>query len=631
MNVFPSQNFVNIISPTTTTSTGTTAPSPYLYSLPSIDPNAFAADFNQLYSSTPFTPSGTLPLPSSQSLVAIVNPSNISVNTIPASGLQTGTTQAVNLSTLTTTGYPPTAQFQAIFGLPGQGVPGLTSVPANTIALFNASDLGNILAQQNGVQGALAGAPFYSSTSTFASGVTTGTQALDAILRQIAIGDFSSSSTTSSSLVSTDPKESIVGFLNTLATTASVIPVTNNQVKIQTNSMPGQPAQPIRTYDVSLFNFSNLSGSSNNSITTVAQAVNSSLGQLLYQEFLKSQGVNFTVNSSGLAVVDPPLTDSITGDWSAFNSLISSTNQPPFDNVDNFMQNAFVTTINHFLSSFNWNILLNSSGNLPGGSNALTPTGNELNTFLNGYSTFLAGISSIQTPNFPVGSNLPSEPTLSSTLTPVSELNYYQIYQSFVPGATGNPATDKQFQSMLLSFYNQTVKANGFFVPSQNLGAWFQAVLSAGRIAKGTSFTSDINNGAKLIVIGQIIALLISMINTIQNVSLSQAARLQYLSNYQTAYLNLIQKIPTITSGQLSKIPTTGDTGNQQLNTQQQIQAVNSNYTSLLQAYQGQVGDWAKAMQSTVDNTNQNQSQAASLIQSLLQMLATMLQAIFTK
>jgi hypothetical protein len=358
--------------------------------------------------------------------------------------------------------------------------------------------------------------------------------------------------------------------------------------------------------------------------TTDAQAIGSTLGQLLYQNFLQAQGIGFT-SSGGVISVNSPL----TGDWASFEGLIASTNPPPFDSANDFIQSAFVNSFNHFLATNSWNVLFGSNGLLPDPANALTTSGNEIPDFLNGYATYLAQTSSIATSPFGTGSN-PSQPSAGTNPVPVT--SYYQMYEAFVLNHntnTGNPATDTNFQQALGAFYNQTVQKYGYFLPSQFQQLWLNYVQGIGQnVTDGSGAlpaANDISDNSKLQILDTVLHSLISVINTTQLLAVNQANRLSFYSNYQKAYTDLVGKIPTILTAQLAPIQGTAPT-----KIRSAMQNINSNYSSTLRAYRSQVGQQGQALQSNITNLNSNVTQTANLIESMLKELATLGSSVLT-
>lgn len=417
----------------------------------------------------------------------------------------------------------------------------------------------------------------------YSGGAAPSSDTVNVILREITVNQFSSASNPVQ-----DPKQTFLGFMNAM--------------------LQGTTPPPT-------------------AFATDQAALNSSLGQLLYKNFLESQGINFTTTGGQISVSSP-----LTGDWAPFQSMISSTNQPPLDSVNNFVSNAFFNSFNQFVQTYSWNnILYNANGVLPNGSNALvtTGTGSELTGFIQGYGNYLAQLSSIGTTPFGSGGSNPSQPSLGNSPIPVT--TYYSIYNAFVQHNTntGDPTTDTDFQQALAAFYQQSVSQNGYFIPSQFLGKWMAYVQQIGSTVKnGTGIlpvSSSPSDASKLDVLDSVLKVLIKTINSVQSLTANEAQRLTYYANYQKAYSDLISKIPTILNvGNVSD-------PNVQSQIRTAAQSLNAQYNTLLTGYQDQEGNQGKAVQAGVDNLNQNVNQLATTVQTLLTLIATLGKTVLTK
>ena len=133
------------------------------------------------------------------------------------------------------------------------------------------------------------------------------------------------------------------------------------------------------------------------------------------------------------------------------------------------------------------------------------------------------------------------------------------------------------------------------------------------------------------------------MIDTLQKVSASQAERLTFLSRWQEAYTRQLTDIPTFTVGDGSAIDggllKTGEvlppnTMKDQLSDKEAKArtAVNQKMSALQEksrARRGQISDYAKAMQSNLNQSQDNANQQTDIATAIIQQLSTILASIF--
>jgi len=140
---------------------------------------------------------------------------------------------------------------------------------------------------------------------------------------------------------------------------------------------------------------------------------------------------------------------------------------------------------------------------------------------------------------------------------------------------------------------------------------------------------SSIHSGGYLqpLIINDIFKLLAKMVNSLQNVAVQQAQRLQFLSAWQKAYTDRMTTVPTfIGGGQApSYISALGDdqasSARQDLNSLPYIEQLRSNQSIL--------SDDAKSLQASTNQTTDAVNQQAQMGNSLLQQLDTILSAIY--
>ena len=205
---------------------------------------------------------------------------------------------------------------------------------------------------------------------------------------------------------------------------------------------------------------------------------------------------------------------------------------------------------------------------------------------------------------------------------------YREVFDLFFPGSSAADST-----APLVEFYNQQIAQNGYFVPSQAFAGWVQAVqggysnvVAGGPVSVGQSNLSP-SNFQKTKVLNDIFSLIALMIGTMQKVAASQANRLRILTTWQAAYTHSLQQMHTFVQGDGTSIDANTpelQTVRTQLNTD-----VNAPKRALIQTYQSNVSDDAKAMQSSINQTSDAVSQQSSIANAIIQELTTLLNAIF--
>lgn len=200
---------------------------------------------------------------------------------------------------------------------------------------------------------------------------------------------------------------------------------------------------------------------------------------------------------------------------------------------------------------------------------------------------------------------------------------FQTVYNAYFPGDT-----QANFNTRLQAFFKQQTTDRGFFVPSQSYGDWLKFIQSQYTISvsgSGNSIDTTIGTASdsdKVAVINRILAILILLINTVQSVASVQAQRLSFLTQWQKAYSDLLTQVRAFTKNGPEGL-TDDDIINNRLNRADQ------QYTSSLQARQQVVSDDAKALQSTVTNSQNAVQQQGDTITSFIQQLSSILQTIY--
>lgn len=133
-------------------------------------------------------------------------------------------------------------------------------------------------------------------------------------------------------------------------------------------------------------------------------------------------------------------------------------------------------------------------------------------------------------------------------------------------------------------------------------------------------------NYVDTIILNRIMKLLASMIQTLQEVGIAQAQRLNFLTNWQQAYTDTLNQIHAF----VRKNGDTIDGSSSNEGTMRDgLNQVNSTYTEQIRANNSSLNDTAKALQSNLNATNDAQQQQATLATTILQQLSTILASIF--
>lgn len=262
-------------------------------------------------------------------------------------------------------------------------------------------------------------------------------------------------------------------------------------------------------------------------------------------------------------------------------------------------QKQFLATFEHFLQDYQYP----ATG---------TTTASSFYTQLHGFLTVIAVLKDASR----------TTPTVAS---------YETVYYAYFNGS--------DFEKKLKEFFANTVKETGYFNPSQYLDKWIQKIqeeysgVTAGRLFQqpgGINTTPTALAGAnfdKTLVLDRIYRLIAQMIGTMQNITASQAQRLNMLTQWQLAYTNLLNQIHTFTLGDGSPAFINTTINNSDAKTD--LNRMNDNFRSAIQGNRAAVGDDAKSLQSTINQSSDAVNQQANMATSIIQELSTLLQAIY--
>lgn len=330
-------------------------------------------------------------------------------------------------------------------------------------------------------------------------------------------------------------------------------------------------------------------------LTTVTTDPNS-IFNLLYSDFETAEGISQTPGDLG------DLQDLMPVIQAQFGP------NPTTAQIEQFKQTYFTNAFNAFLSNYTFRQVIFPDQGIPltnpTTQSSFTTAGND---FFNDWHSFLTARTSIDT----------SGGGFANLTT------YQQLFSAFIP-----QATTQDFQTALQQFYNSQVSQNGYFLPSQSLGAWItQVEADAATVNQTSSTVVSPSDAQKLVVVNKLIFLLIQMIDLIQRTSATQADRLTFYANVQQAYTDLINRVPIFNTGQLSSV--VSDSGQSIANLGQTLQADTQSWSSNLQAFRDQFGTEGKAHETAVQQSGQTVNNQADLITAILQEMNTIVQTVF--
>jgi hypothetical protein len=127
-------------------------------------------------------------------------------------------------------------------------------------------------------------------------------------------------------------------------------------------------------------------------------------------------------------------------------------------------------------------------------------------------------------------------------------------------------------------------------------------------------------------ILNQIFSEIINLLGAIQNAAAAQANRLNFLSNWQQAYTNIMGQVHTFIANNGDFVDGS-DTNSASIRAD--LNQFDSNLLQTLQNRQSVIGDASKAMQSTVNQSNDAVTQQSNLGTSIIQELSTLLGTIY--
>lgn len=209
--------------------------------------------------------------------------------------------------------------------------------------------------------------------------------------------------------------------------------------------------------------------------------------------------------------------------------------------------------------------------------------------------------------------------TLGSTTNEI--LGYRTVYESF-----GFPPGE--YEDRLARFFleRQVVSEGGhpYFIPSHNFDEWYEE-LRQEFIHVNFVSSVDTETASELLVIDRILRLLISIIDLLQRISAVQANRLGFLTDWQSAYTDHLSEVPQFAAGD----GVLGGSSTAVKNFRSEANARMQAITEKVRAWRSAVQDQAKAMQSTINQSQDAANQQTQMATSIIQQLSTIFSQIF--
>lgn len=301
-------------------------------------------------------------------------------------------------------------------------------------------------------------------------------------------------------------------------------------------------------------------------------------------------------------------------DWQILQSATPPTT-PPIDS--NTMSANFVAAFNHFLQNYSFTTI--------NGVKSVLPSTTDPSYFFNQWYQFTGVTATLQIAQTPLISANSGQYTQGLP-------SYEAIYYAFHPGAT-----KAQFQQDLVTFYNEQMKANGYFLPSQMLDTWYTVNKTVYDKSINATASFSTASAEKALILNRLINLLISMISILQKVGVAQANQLKFVTNFQNIYVQLQTQIPVLSRGDVFG-PGSGATGTTPLGLKttaanDERNAINTSFnaakTEMMRAFRGIQEDIAKQIQSRVNQTNDTVNQQTDMATAILQQLSGLVGAIF--
>ncbi|MBA3721566.1 MAG: hypothetical protein H0W88_04100 [Parachlamydiaceae bacterium] len=323
-----------------------------------------------------------------------------------------------------------------------------------------------------------------------------------------------------------------------------------------------------------------------------------------------------------LSAQNSALTNNVlTGDLAILNDPMKPPLNPPLDfSFPPTASNVLIPHFNQFISSFNWAQFVT---NLPTHIQPILINANNrvIEDTNNAKGTVILG-------NFFSKFSLTS-PTADAVLQPADPSSPFANLPSFESlfFSYGPPNTSRSdYIAALKTFYNNvsSVPSNPRFTPTAYLQSWIKFVQAVPTPSGGGSL--DGNDSYKIQIINTILLLLIKIVNSMQQIGITQAQKLQYTTQFQQAYTALQIQVPTFLDS--SPLPIGGSADDAQRARTDLNSAFNSILIDNLRTLRGLQEDTSKNIQSSINQTSDSTNQQVDMCTTFLQQLSSLLSTI---
>lgn len=210
---------------------------------------------------------------------------------------------------------------------------------------------------------------------------------------------------------------------------------------------------------------------------------------------------------------------------------------------------------------------------------------------------------------------------------------YQLVFQAFFANSTNANGTTA-FQQALASYVNNIITAapGDYFLQSQDFSNWFSKIQKQYSIAlSGAAAPTQTSDGATtddVLILNKIFDLIVTIVGTLQSVTIAQSNRLNFLTSWQQAYTNLQGQIRTFVQGGPEN-PVLSGTASANANARDALNQANQTYTQEIQARRSVISDDSQSLQNVVNNSNDITNQQTSIATQIIQTFSTILSSIY--
>ena len=206
----------------------------------------------------------------------------------------------------------------------------------------------------------------------------------------------------------------------------------------------------------------------------------------------------------------------------------------------------------------------------------------------------------------------------TSSLTP----SFRAAYNTYFPGASV-----AAFEQDLQKFARSMIQQNGYFSASRQYTKFINFVQDIANVKPAVIPTLPTQSVS---ILNDVFSLIVSMIESIQNITASQASRLSLYTSWQKGYTDLLNQVPIFTASSADLLRDNAVFGTDTKETRKEVQGnFNAGLTQQITAFKDTVSEDAKALQSRVNASSDAFNEQANTATAILQQISTILSAIF--